>query len=89
MLFSIDYDLGASLSFYLVPDTGGTTPSVRIFNDGAEITVMPANELRPELIGAGRHSSGMCGFFLDDEVLPGIAAMRSLDIVEAETGLQI
>ena len=89
MLFSLDYDVGASLGFYLVPDTGGTVPSVRILDDGAEITVVPANEKRPELVGYGRHSTGMCGFILNESVLPGIAGMAALEIEEAETGLPI
>ena len=89
MLFSIDYDLGASLSLYLVPDSGGTVPSVRVLDDGTEIKVMAANELRPELVGSGRHSTGMCGFYFDENVLPGITSMPGLEVVEAETSLQV
>ena len=89
MLFSLDYDVGASLGFYLVPDTGGTVPSVRILDNGVEIKVFAANENRPELVGAGRHSTGQCGFILDDSVVPGITAVAGLEIEEAESGLLI
>ena len=89
MLFSVDYDIGESLAFYLVPDTGGTQPSVRIMNDGVELKILPANHHRADLVEFGRHSTGMCGFIIDDNVLPGIATMAALDIEEADTGLQI
>lgn len=89
MLFSLDYDVGSSLGFYLVPDTGGTVPSVRLLDDGVEIKVLAANENRPELIGSGRHATGQCGFILNDEVLPGIAGIGALEIEEADSGLPI
>ena len=89
MLFSLDYDVGTSLGFYLVPDTGGTQPSVRLLDGGSEIKILAANEHRPELVGSGRHSTGMCGFILDDSVLPGIAGIGALEIEEAETGLPV
>ncbi len=89
MLFSVDYDVGGSIGFYLVPDTGGTVPSVRIAHDGVEIMVLPANQNRPELVDSGRHSTGMCGFIIDDSVIPGVAGLPHLDINEAETGLEI
>ena len=88
MLFSVDYDVGGAIGFYLVPDTGGTNPSIRISNDGIEIKVLSANQHRPDLMGV-RHTTGMCGFSLDETVLPGITTMASLDIEEANTGLLI
>ena len=89
MLFSVDYDSGQSIGFYLVPDTGGSVPHVRIANDGVELKVLPANENRPELVASGRHSTGQCGFVIDDSVVPGVASLLGLDITEAETGLTI
>ncbi len=89
MLFSIDYDHGAELSLYVVPDSGGGTPALRILNDGVELMVLSSNEDRPELIGAGRHSTGKCGFVVNESVLPGVTGMQGLDFIEAETGLSI
>ena len=89
MLFSIDYDHGAELSLYVVPDSGGGVPALRILNDGVEVKIVSSNEARPELIGAGRHTTGMCGFVINEHVLPGVAGMRALDFVEVETGLSI
>ena len=89
MLFSIDYDNGAELSLYVVPDSGGGTPSLRILNDSVEIKVLASNEDRPELIGAGRHSTGKCGFVIDESVLPGVAGMTALDLIDIDTGLLI
>ncbi len=89
MLFSIDYDHGNEISLYVVPDSGGGTPSVRILNDDVELTVLSSNEDRPELIGAGRHATGKCGFVINDSVLPGVADLQGLDFIDVETGLLI
>lgn len=89
MLFSVEYDTGDAIGFYLVPDTGGTAPSVRILNDGVELMVLPANQQRPEIVESGRHSTGMCGFVIDESVVPGIATLEAIDISETESGLLI
>lgn len=89
MLFSIEYDHGAELRLYLVPDSGGGEPALRILSGGVEVKVMAPNQARPELVGAGRHSTGMCGFIVNDSVLPGIAGMQDLDFIEVDSGLSV
>ena len=89
MLFSIDYDQGAEISLYLVPDTGGSAPSLRVLSDNVELKIMSSNEERPELVGAGRHATGMCGFVLNEQTLPGITGLRSLDLVDVDTGISV
>lgn len=89
MLFSIDYDHGSEISLYLVPDTGGSVPSLRIVSDNVELMVLSSNEERPELVGAGRHSTGMCGFVLNEKTLPGITGMHSLDLIDVDTGISV
>ena len=89
MLFSVDYDIDDCVRFYVVPDTGGSVPSVRILDGNVELLTLAANENRPELVGAGRHATGMCGFLIDNDVLPDLASRAALDIRDADSGLII
>lgn len=89
MLFSLDHDVGSSIEAYLVPDSGGTVPSVRIKSNGVELLKMEANNPLPDLVDAGRHTTGMCGFLIDDSIIPDLASFESLEISEAESGLII
>lgn len=89
MLFDIEADEGRRVVFYLVPDSGSGTPSVRVRIEGEEVLTLAANERRPHLVGAGRHATGQCGFVLDETLLPGLAHHADLEITEAETELLV
>ncbi len=89
VLFDLMADEGHRITAYVVPDTGGTIPSVRVRGNGADLLTLPANVTIHEFVKAGRHATGTCGFELDDRIIPGIAAYQDLEILEAETDLLI
>ncbi len=89
MLFGIENDGGSSVVCYLVPDTGGTVPTVQINSNGVELARMQANEARPAVVAAGRHATGMCGFLIDERIVPGIADLTDLEIVDATSGVMV
>ena len=89
MLFNFQEDQGTRISLYVVPDSGGTIPSVRVKSEGRELLVLAANEQIPALVQAGRHSTGQCGFAVDDGLVPDLASYAHLEITEAETGLLV
>ena len=89
MLFNLEEDHGSRLKLYLIPDAGGATPAVRLFGAGAELARVEADTVRPEVVASGRHATGLCGFTLTEEAVPGLAACADLELREAETGLLI
>ena len=89
MLFSVEYDHGSTIKAYLVPDTGGSAGVVRLRSKGDELLTLSATDERPELVAAGRHSTGMCGFTIDESIVPNLASYEDLEILEATSGLMI
>jgi hypothetical protein len=89
MLFDLQEDLGFKISAYVVPDSGGKTPSLCILNKGVELLRIQANLVIPALVAAGRHSTGLCGYTIDERILPGLSKMTELELVEQDTGLLI
>jgi hypothetical protein len=89
MLFDLQEDIGFKITAYVVPDSGGKTPSICIFNKGIEVLRVKANHAIPALVAAGRHATGLCGFSIDESVLPGLSEMTELELVEQETNLLI
>ena len=89
MLFSVENDNGASIRAYVIPDAAGLSPTVRILSAGAELAVVTATDVRPEILASGRHATGQCGFMIDDAVVPDLATYGDLEIVEAVSGLLI
>ena len=89
MLFNLQQDQGAQLSVYVVPDAGGTVPSVRLRSEGRELLVLRANQEIPALVQAGRHSTGLCGFSIDESLVPDLAGYTDLEVTEAETELLV
>ena len=86
MLFGLEEDQGSTIKLYLVPDSGGTAASVHVKSNGVELATVTANEQRPSVTVAGRHS-GLCGFNIGTEVVPDLASHADLEIVDASTGL--
>jgi len=89
MLFNVERDEGSSIVAYVVPDAGGTTPSVVLRSEGKDLLRLEANNDLPHLVAAGRHSTGRCGFIIDEAVLPGLAGYADLEILEASNNVLI
>ena len=89
MLFSIEQDEGHRIVAYVVPDGFSGIPSVRLISGGADVLVCAANEERHALVDAGRHETGRCGFNIGENLVPNLAELNDLMIVDQETGLLI
>ncbi len=89
MMFGIHHDDGVSVHAFLIPDSGGTTPAMKIRGDGTDLLTMEANELRPELVAAGRHATGLCGFRIDETMVPNLQQYEDLEITEQKSGIII
>lgn len=83
MLFNVDKDEGHTIVAYVVPDAGGTTPSVVLRAGGKDVLRLEANNTLPMLVNAGRHSTGQCGFIIDETLVPGLSTYADLEVVEA------
>lgn len=89
MLFSLEQDLGDRLILYAAPDGFSGSPRLRLSAGGRDLGVCGANELRLSLVSAGRHETGMCGFNIDEGLVPDLARMHDLALFDEDTGLLI
>jgi hypothetical protein len=89
MLFNLEADTGDRLSGYIVPDGFTGVPLISVRHRGEELLVLKANEVRHALVAAGRHETGTCGFTLDTALLPDLAALADLELVDIDSGLLI
>jgi hypothetical protein len=87
--FNLEYDTGDKVVGYVVPDSYSGVPNIRVRNNGEELFVFPANEIRAGLVAAGRHETGVCGFRIDVEMLPALLELQNLELTDADSGLLI
>jgi hypothetical protein len=89
VLFNLEYDAGARVSGYLVPDGYEGVPRIRVCSAGEELLVFSCNESRDALVQAGRHQTGQCGFSIDEDALPNLQTLAQLELYEADSGVMI
>lgn len=89
MLFNVERDLGDKIVGYLVPDTFSTAARVQICSNGEVILVFEPMEVRDALVHAGRHGTGLCGFTIDETLVPGLAQMDDIELYDDESGCMI
>ena len=89
MLFSLQWDKGTEIVGYLVPDTFTGQSTLVVTRHGEELLRMQTTEPRDALVEAGRHETGLCGFTVDEQVLPGLSGMPYVEISEAESGVLV
>ncbi len=89
MLFDVESDVGDMICCYLAPDSGSGTPMLRVTCGAEELAALEANEDRPSLVAAGRHSTGRCGFRITPEIVPNLAQRPVLELREVQSGLSI
>ena len=89
MLFSVENDNGSSIRAYVIPDAAGSSPTVKIRSGGADLAVVTATDVRPEIVASGRHATGQCGFLIDGSIIQDLAGYTDLEIIEEKSGLLI
>ena len=85
MLFEIEEDAGSRITGYVVPDSFSQPARIRIMSGENCLLELEATTPRPSLVSAGRHGTGQCGFLITEAELPGLSAIRDLEVQEAET----
>ena len=89
MLFNAEYDAGAEIVGYVVPDDADSTAIIRVFGDDGLLWAGAADEPRPALVAAGRHLTGLCGFRVGPEQIADLAERSEITIREAASGLLV
>jgi hypothetical protein len=87
--FNTTADVGHGITGYFVPDSFSGKSVVRVVHGKGESLLFEANWVIPSLVDVGRHETGLCGFRLDDSVIPGLAGIQDLEIYEPQTGLRL
>jgi hypothetical protein len=87
--FNTTADSGNRIVCYYVPDSFSGAAVIRIVRGGGESILLPANDIIPSLVAAGRHETGQCGFVIDETLIPDLATAYDLEIHEPETGLRL
>jgi hypothetical protein len=89
MFFNIDLDSGDVIAGWVAPDNPSATPRLLVMSPGRPDQEIAANQMREDIRDLGMHASGMVGFRIDGSIVPGLAQLRDLRLLEAETGLPI
>lgn len=91
MKFHIDHDTGNAIIGWVVPDNPSETPRVTvIFHDGEHDELdVEAFIPRQDIVDLGLHNTGIVGFAIDERMVPKLARMQEIEIVEAETRVSI
>ena len=89
MLFSIDEDAGTRIVGWIMPDNPAATPHVAIFIGGELRKVVSATVLRPLLREQGLHETGICGFVVDERVVPGLPDVADIELYDDATNVRI
>ena len=89
MLFNIEKDEGNRIVGYLVPDSFSKSPSLRITDGNRDLLILPCQEERAALVFAGRHSTGQCGFTIDETIIADLSRREALELYDNETNILI
>lgn len=87
MRFTIDTRTDACIGGWLAPDNPSAPASVTVVLDGRERHHVPATLGRLDVLQAGLHPSGECGFILDEERYPWYRATGPLEIYDSQSNL--
>ena len=72
------------LQGWVLPDHPTGTPSIKVFDKNGLVCEVQANRLQSDLRDRGLHETGMIGFCIDEQVVPGL--QERLDELEFRTG---
>jgi hypothetical protein len=89
MLFNIDNDNGEAILGWVMPDNPSVSPRVQIGGPDLPPRVMTAQMFLAPLKNQGLHNTGVCGFLIDQTILPDIATRAHLELHDVDTGILI
>lgn len=85
MFFSIDVDDNNSIRGWLAPDNPSTTPKIGVIIPDRPEIQFEANVYRPDILDLGLHGTGQVGFVVDTSLVPDIATLNEIVLVEVAT----
>ena len=89
MYFNIDADEGRVIRGWIVLDNPAAAPRLRlVIPDRPEIAI-EAHHHRPDIQEMGIHLTGHVGFYIDEAVVPDLAALDDVSLLESESRLLI
>lgn len=89
MLFNIQRDIGDLVEGYLIPDGFSDVPVVLVSDAEGRIAEIECDQLHSAVVASGRHNTGLVGFKLTNQNVPGLKVRSTLIIQDAKTGLLI
>ena len=88
MHFHIEADFGDRITGWLIPDSPAREPRI-IVQTGDHRVIVPATIIHPDMVAAGMHSTGKCGFIVGEAAVPNMSQTRDLKLIDEDTGITI
>jgi hypothetical protein len=86
MLFNIE-EAGHRIAGWLVPDNPSAQPAIMTVLDGVRRRELVADGFRPDILGAGLHGTGFCGFLIDEGTCPGYTPESELELFDTDSNI--
>lgn len=88
MYFFVDADLGDQIYCWVSPDHPSKIPEILVHRGDGQVQTFQATVVRPDLVPT-LHSTGLCGFVLTEENVPGLSTDKDLAIVHKDDGMLV
>ena len=83
-------DAGTSITGRLAPDNPAVIPKLVVASpENRQEAELEANVLRTDLKDLGLHATGMAGFVIDEQFVPGLSKLADLEVRDAMTRILI
>ncbi|KAE9629301.1 hypothetical protein [Parasedimentitalea maritima] len=89
MMFNVHTDAQNHLQGYIVPNGFSTPARIRVTGNSQRLYEGGCHEVVNDLIRIGRHGTGLTSFVLDEMLIPGLAEIKDLTILDGDTGMLI
>ena len=89
MYFNVYSDTGETIEGYLIPDGFSTKPTITVTCNSQTYGPFPCNVFLEGPLKHGHHDTGVVGFRLDGENVPGLPGSSDIVIADEETGFVI
>lgn len=89
MRFDVVSDEGHIIRGWVTPDNPMQIPRVIVHASGLEAVEIQASIVQQDILEHGLHSTGVVGFEVSEQLMPGLAEAEIVEIFEAETKLCI
>jgi hypothetical protein len=89
MQFHVDIDEGFSIRGWVIPDNPAHPGRIIVRVENHDDLEVEANVLRADIRDAGIHPTGLVGFTVDENLIPRLAEVQSISLLESDTKVLI